>query len=156
MAHVVAVADIGEFEAAQIAEALFEREEIGKGLAGMIFVRKRVDHRNVRVLGELFERFLREHARHDAVHPALEIFRDVADRFALAQVRERVVEKNGRAAEAGDADFESHARAQRGLFENQRDELAGERGAIALRARFDLRGEAEEIAQLRRDSTPFR
>ncbi len=44
-------------------------------------------------------------------------------RLALAQMRERVVEENRRAAEAGDADFECHARAQRGLLENQRKEF---------------------------------
>ena len=37
--------------------------------------------------GEFVERFLRENARDDAVHPALEIFRDVAGGFALAEVR---------------------------------------------------------------------
>ena len=100
----------------------------------MIFVRKRVDHRNVGIPGEILERFLREHARHDAVHPAFEIFGDVAHRFALAEMRERVVEKHRRAAQAGDADFESHARAQRRLLEYQRQKFARERGAIAFRA----------------------
>ena len=49
MADVVAVADVGDFQAAQIAEAFFEREEIGERLAGMVAVGKRVDHRNVGV-----------------------------------------------------------------------------------------------------------
>ena len=86
MAHVVAVADVGEFQAAQVAEALFEREEIGERLARMKAVGKRVDDGDARVCGELVERFLREHARDDAVHPALEAFRDVGDRLALAKV----------------------------------------------------------------------
>ena len=88
---------------------------------------------NVRVLREIIERFLRENARDDSVHPAFEIFRDVANGFALAQARQRVVEKHRRAAQAGDADFKSDARAQRGLFENQRQER-GRQSAVRYRS----------------------
>ena len=126
MAHVVAVAHVGELQPAQVAEAFLQREEIGERLAGMKFVRERVDHGNVGVGGEIVERFLREDARHDALHPALEIFRDVANRLAFGQLRAGVIEKNGRAAEIGDARLEGHARAQRGLFEDQH-EHAGRR-----------------------------
>src|SRR2546429_6546367 len=40
MANVVAVADISQLESAQSAEALFEREKIRQGLAGMELDRK--------------------------------------------------------------------------------------------------------------------
>ena len=43
--------------------------------------------------------------------------------------------------------FEGYARAQRGLFENQHEHLAGERRAVAFGMRFHFGGQAEEIAQ---------
>ncbi len=55
VADIVAIADVGELQPAQAAEALFEREEIGECLAGMEPVGKRVDHRDSAVRGELVE-----------------------------------------------------------------------------------------------------
>ena len=150
VAHVVAVADVREFQAAQSAEALLEREEIGQRLAGMIFVRERVDHGNIRVGSEFFKSFLREDARDDSLHPTLEILGNVADGLALAEAGGSVIEKRGRSAEIGDADLESDARAQRGLLEDQHEDAAGQRGPVAIRVCLHFRGEAEEIAQLRR------
>ena len=151
--HVVAVAHVGEFQAAQPAEALLEREEIRERLARMIFVRKRVDHGYIRVGGELVESFLREDTRDDSLHPALEILGNVADGLALAQTRGGVIEKRGCATEIGDADLKSDARAQGGLLEDQHEDAAGQRGAVAIRMRLHFRGEAKEIAQLR--GAPF-
>src|SRR5580698_3322607 len=122
MTHVVSVADIRNFQAAQIAEALLQREEIGEALAGVIEIGKRVDHRQVRIFGELAERFLLENARDDAIDPAREAFGHVAYRFAFTQVSDRVIEKNRSATQASDADFERNPGPQRGLFENQRQE----------------------------------
>ena len=153
VAHVIAVADVGDFQAAQIAEAFFEREEIGERLAGMITIGKRVDHRNARVGGQLVERFLLEYARDDAVHPAFQAFRHVRDGFALAEMRDGVIEKYRRAAQAGDAHFESDARAQRRFFENQREEAAGQRAAVTVGMRLHIRGQMQKAADLR--GTPF-
>ena len=47
VADVVAVADVGEVKALDGAEALFEGEEVGDGLAGMLEVGERVDDGNV-------------------------------------------------------------------------------------------------------------
>ena len=44
VAHVVAVADIGEANAFERAKPLFEGEEVGQRLARMLEVRQRVDH----------------------------------------------------------------------------------------------------------------
>src|SRR5271156_6316747 len=150
---VIAIADVGDFQAAQISEAFFEREEIGERLAGMITIGKRVDHWNAGVGGQLLEGFLLENACDDAGDPALEAFRDVRDGFAFAEMRDGVIEKYGRAPQAGDADFESDARAQRRLFENHREETTGERAAITVGMRFHVRGELQEVADLR--GAPF-
>ena len=79
----------------------------------------------MRVRGELLERFLLEDACHDAVNPAFKALRDVGNGFALAERRDGVVEKHGRAAQASDAHFKSDARAQRWLLEDHREEPAG-------------------------------
>ena len=55
VAHVVAIAHVSHLEAAQLAEELFEREEVRQRLAGMEPVREGVDHGNADVLGQLFE-----------------------------------------------------------------------------------------------------
>src|SRR5271169_1308641 len=119
----------------------------------MITIGKRVNHRNARISGQLVERFLLEYARHDAGDPAFQAFRHVRDGFALAQMRHGVIEKYGRAAQAGDAHFESDARAQRGLFENQREEAAGQRAPVTVGMRLHIRGEMQKAANLR--GTPF-
>src|SRR5271156_6270443 len=153
VASVIAIADVCDFQAAQISEAFFEREEISERLARMIAIGKRVDHRNSGVGGQLIERFLLEDARDDAGDPAFQAFRDVRNGFALAQMRDGVIKKYGRTAQACDTDFESDAGAQRRLFEDQREEAAGERAAITVGMRFHVRGEMQEVADLR--GTPF-
>ena len=75
---------------------------------------------------QFFEAFLRENARHDSLHPARKVPRHVGNRFAIAQTRVGVIQKNGRAAQAAHAHFKCDARAQRRLFKNQRHEAAGQ------------------------------
>src|ERR1039458_2478197 len=99
VAHIITISHVRELEPAQFPETLFKREKIREGLAGMISIRKRIDHRNIRVQCQLIERFLFENARDDSLNPALEVLCDVADGFALAEARGRVIEKNGGAAE---------------------------------------------------------
>src|SRR6202047_792109 len=125
MANIVAVAHVGKFQSSQAAESFLQREEVGERLAGMVTVGKSVNHRNRCVLGEGVNRFLSESARYDSLNPAFEISCHVWNRFSLAKFRFSVVEKNRRAAEACDADFECDARAQRRFFENQSEEAAG-------------------------------
>ena len=84
VANVVAVADVGELEPAQCAEFFFEREEVRQRLAGVEFVRERVDHRDVRVRGHFLEDPLVVNTSDDALHPAIEVARDIGDGFAGA------------------------------------------------------------------------
>src|ERR1700732_1718424 len=150
VADIVAVANVCDFQAAQSRESLFEREKIRERLAWVKAVGERVDHGNSAVLGELFERFLGKRAPHDALHPALRILGECANGCALAKAHGRVVEENGGAAQACDADFECDTRSQRRLLENEREEASGQRGAIAVGARFNVCREVDEVANLRR------
>ena len=151
VADVVAVAHVGEFEAAKLAEFFFEREEIGERLAGMEFVGKGVDDGNAGIGGHFVENFLRVDTSHDAVDPAVEIAGDVSDGFAGAERSGglRMVEEDHAAAHALDADVEGDTGAQRGLFENQSDEFAGEGRGIAARTSLHVSGEQEQVARVR-------
>ena len=82
MRHVVAVADVGEADLLQIAEALLQGEVVGQRLAGMLQVAERVDHRNAGVLRHSLDRVVRVSAQHNGIHPALHVVRDVAQVFA--------------------------------------------------------------------------
>jgi len=73
VANVISVADVGEFESAQSAEFFLEREKIGKRLAGMKLVGKRVDHRDASVRGHFFEHALVVDAGDNAMNPALKL-----------------------------------------------------------------------------------
>src|SRR5580765_432163 len=156
MANVVSIADVGELETAEGAEFFFESKKIGERLTRMKFIGERVDHRNAGVGGHFPEDFLLVDASDDSVNPAIEIARDIGDGLARAERGGslRVVEENDRAAHALDTDVEGDAGAQRGLFENQRDEFSRERGSVAARARFDVRRELEQISRMR--GAPFR
>src|ERR1700730_17991584 len=91
---------------------------------------------------------LGEDARDDAVDHALEVFCHVGNGLAVAESCGGVIEEDGSAAEARDADLERDARAQRRLLENQGKEAAGEPAAVTVRASLDIRGEMEELARL--------
>src|SRR5713226_7639226 len=151
VANVVAVAGVGEFKATERAEFFFEREKIGKRLTGMKLVGKRVDYGDAGVGGHFFEDALVVNAGDDAMHPALEVARDIGDGLARAERRGRlcVVQKNDGATHALDPDIESDARAERGLLKNQRDEFAVERGGVTDRAGLDIRRKMEQVARVR-------
>jgi hypothetical protein len=155
MADVVAVADVGQLETAQHAKTLLKGKEISERLAGMEFVGKGVDHRNAGVGGHLFENALRVDAGDDAVDPAVEIARDIGDRFALAERGRglRVIEEDHGSAHALNADIEGDAGAERGLLENQGDEFAVQRRGVTDRAGLDIGREVKELTGVR--GTPF-
>src|SRR5450432_475162 len=146
MANVVAVTDVSELESSERTDFFFDGQKIGQSLAGMEFVGKRVDHRDFGVGGQFFQDALFINTRDDTMHPALQVASHVGDTLALAQTRLSVIQKNHRAAHALDAYFKSHAGAQRGLFEDQRDEFAAQRGGIASRMRLDVRREMQQLA----------
>ncbi len=153
MAHIVSVANVCEFQAAQSAEAFLEREKVRQRLARMKAIGKRVDHRDPAVLRQAIQRPLRKYARDDSVNHALEVLCYVADGFARPKPRCRMVKKHRCAAQACDSHLERHAGAQRRLFKNHRQKLSFERATIAVRPRFDVRRQVEEFAHLRR--SPF-
>ena len=100
----------------------------------MLEVAQAVDDGDGGVRGHLGHRAVLEGAEHDAVHPALEVARDVGQALAGAQPRARLVDEERAAAELLDPHFEGHPRAQRGLFENQRQVLARQRRVELLGA----------------------
>ncbi len=73
LGHVVAIADEGELEALQDAEAFADGLHVGEGLAGMIGVAEGVDDGNGGPVGEAFDGGLREDAGDDAIDPAIEV-----------------------------------------------------------------------------------
>ena len=93
MRHVVAVANIGEVNSAQISEVLLQSKHVGHGLAGMLYLAERVDHRNGRVHRHRGHRLMGERAQHDAVDPAFQIVGHVAEALASAQTRLRLIDK---------------------------------------------------------------
>src|SRR5689334_14075773 len=84
-----------------------------------------------------------EHARHDAVHPAGEVAREILYRLAFAKPAFRAAEHDRPTAELPDRHFECHAGTQRRFLEDQGDGLALQR----LREhcfRTELNGQAEQ------------
>ena len=88
------------------------------------------------------------------MHPALKVPRDVGNRFALAEARFGVIEKNHRAAHALNANFKRDARAQRRLLKNQREKFAAQARTRSVRMRLDVRGQLKQFPGLR--GAPFR
>ena len=124
---VVAIAHVGDGASGQGAEGLLQRQQVGHGLARVLFVGEGVDHVQARRgRGKLFEHLLREGANDDGIHPAFEVARDVGRRLASA---ERYVggDQNGIRTQLPHCDLEGHARAQRRLVEQQRDLAPGKR-----------------------------
>src|SRR4029077_823067 len=154
MADVVAVSDVGEFQTAHGTKFFLDGEKIAERLAGMIHVRKRVDDRHRRMRGENFKTILRKNTRDNSVHPPREAPPHIGNRFAITEMRVRVVEVNRRAAHAGDANFKCDARAQGRFLKNHRQKTAGQGGFVAIRMRFDVRGQAKQFLNMR--GTPLR
>ena len=112
-----------KLEAFGRAEALFQGEEVGDGLAGVLEVGERVDDGDARAGGHLGDGVVRVGAEDDDVHPALEVVGHVGEGLALAEGRLGLVDEDGVAAEGVDGGLEGEAGAQRGLLE-EHDHLA--------------------------------
>src|SRR5437016_6365699 len=112
----------------------------------MLEVAECIDHRDAGVLRHAGNGGMRKCSQHDAIDPALEVVRDVAQLLAGVDARGRLIDKHCMSAEAGDARFKGKPRAQRGLLEEHDDLLTG-KGAAKIRwARLQKRGEVENAA----------
>ena len=69
---VVAVADVGEAQAVELAEALAQGEQVGERLAGVVKRGQRVDHRHLGPGGQLGDVLVGAGADHDRVEVARE------------------------------------------------------------------------------------
>ena len=131
VADVVAVADVGEVKALCGAEALFEGEEVGDGLAGVLEVGEGVDDGDLRAGGDLGDGFVGVGAEDHDGHPALDVVGHVGEGFALAEGRLGLVDEDGVAAEGVDGGLEGEAGAEAGLLE-EHDHLARVEGVAEV------------------------
>jgi len=147
---VVAVADVGEAEAGEIATALAQGEQVGKGLAGMVERGERVDDGHLGRGGELGHRLVGAGADHDRVDVAREHPRRVANRLATRELQFVAAQDQRRRAELGDADLEGDPGPGRGLLEDEGDAAAHESlPAKALTPTgFQRGGAVEQLAEL--------
>ena len=100
MRHIVSVADVRQTAILHISEALQQREIVSQRLARMLQIAERVNHRDTGVLRHAFDGLLRERAQHNHIHPALQVVRHVAQRFARAEAFLRLVDEHRRTAQA--------------------------------------------------------
>ena len=145
MRHVIAVADEGHLAALQLAEMFAQRLRVPQRLAGVVEVAQGVDNRHRRPLGQPLDGGLLEDAGDDAVHPAVEVARDILQRLPDA---DRPVDEERVAAQLLDRQLERQPGAQRGFFKQQGDGLAIERVGVIARRLLDLGGEIEQVKQL--------
>ena len=85
VADVVAVADVGEVKALGGAEALFEGEEVGDGLTGVLEVGEGVDDGDAGAGSHLGDGVVGVGAEDHDGHPALDIVGHVCEGFAFAE-----------------------------------------------------------------------
>ena len=121
---VVAVADVGEHAAAQVAERLAQRHQVGERLARVVAGREHVHDRHLRVRGELAQALLAAGAQADRRGVAGEHERRVADRLPARELELVRAQHHRVAAELVDAGLHRRARARRGVLEQQRDRAA--------------------------------
>ena len=153
MAHVVAVAEVGEADAFEAAEPLANRHRVGERLERVGEVGEPVDHGDRRVLGERVDLGLVERADQEGADEPREDERGVA--VALAP---RELEVGGRKiqrhpAELCDPDLEPDARAGRRLVEDHPDRPARQypqllaAQALLLQLVRQVEGELELVAR---------
>src|SRR5262249_55827483 len=117
--HVVAVPEIGEPQAIELAEALPEGEQVGERLAGMMPRRQAVDHRHARAARQLPYPLIGSGADHDAVEVAGEDPSCVGDRLSAGQLELVGAQDDRRRAQLRHPDLERDTGARRGLLEDQ-------------------------------------
>jgi hypothetical protein len=85
VAHVVAIAEIGQLHLGQIAVVLADGHEIRQPLAGVVEVAQAVDHRHRAELGQLDQGLVIEHPGDDGVTPAGQVAGEILHRLPLAE-----------------------------------------------------------------------
>ena len=150
MAHVVAVADIGDAEPGQLAEAFSQGHGVGESLERMGVVGQAVDDGDRRMLGELLDLRLVVRPDHQGRQEAREHECRVAVRLPACQLQLGGREEERHAAQLRDSDLERDPRPRRRLVEDQADRPPGENAQLGTPSalRFQLVREVEERLQL--------
>jgi endonuclease/exonuclease/phosphatase family metal-dependent hydrolase len=149
---VVAVADVGEAQAGEIAEALAQGEQVGQRLAGVMEGSEPVNDRHLGRGRQLGDSFVGGGANHDRVDVARQHPRRVADRLAAGDLEFIAAQDERRRAQLGDAYLEGDPRPGRGLLEDEGDAAPGEDVAAnpVSPPRFQLQRAVEQLPQLKR------
>ncbi len=152
LGHVVArVADVGQPQPRERAEALADRQQVADRLAGVRRRRQAVDDRDGRRRREPLERLVGMSADHDRVDEAREHAGSVLGRLAGADHEVRSAGEERVPAQLRHRDLERDARAQARLLEEHRQRLPAEEGKLVRRAaRLDVAGEREDRSDLGR------
>src|SRR5262245_31265337 len=106
--------------------------------------------------GQVLDRLVGKDTRHDAVHPALQVPRDVRDALAPAQagVGRRDVDRV--AVQLRHAGLEGHARAQRWFPENHRQRLSVQRFLVGAGILLHVDGLLQNRGDLLDGEIPYR
>ena len=117
--NVVAIAQVGQGEAGQVALLLADGQQVGHALAGMLEVRQRVDDRDGGRLGQELQPLLPERPEHDDVDVARQHAPHVVDALPPSHLELVVREHHGIPSRFGHGQLEGHARSRGGLLEDQ-------------------------------------
>ncbi|MNE40840.1 hypothetical protein D3C80_1348830 [compost metagenome] len=127
MRHVVAVADVGELEAFELAFMLIDRLIVGQHLARMRQIAQAVDYGNRSEAGQLLHLIMTEGTDHNAVKVTGHHLSRVSNGLAAAKLDVIFAQEQRMAAELIHADLEGHACAGRGFFKDKSDCFAFQR-----------------------------
>ena len=126
MAHIVPVPHKCKTLAFEGAQSFFDGQKISHCLARMFKIGQGVDDRHACVAGELAQPVVAERANDDSTHPALKIFCNIVDGFALPEADIRLRQKNRVRAKLLDGNVERDVRSQRLLLKNHCERLTVE------------------------------
>ena len=147
---IVGIADPRDGSSRNRAAVLDISVDVGKDLAGVVFVGEAVDHRHARVRGEALDDRLLEGANHHHVdHPRYNAC-EILDRLAARKLRVAAVQIDRDPAELVHAGFERHAGARRRLLEYHRQCAVTQRlvELVTLEALLDPAGTFEQVIEL--------
>ena len=131
--YVVAIADEGQSETAQVPFLLADGKQVGQRLAGVFAVGEGVYHRHAGISCQSLQGLLRKGAGGDGIHIAAEHAGHIGNRFPLSQTDFGRGEIDRLAAQLAHGHLKADAGTQRGLFKHYRQRLATEQRRPALR-----------------------